>query len=301
MAFRTLEISRPSDVHVRKGQRVVNNEEGTFSIPLEDISTIVCNGPSIRMSTMAQCEIATADISMMMINEKYHPSCVILPVESNVRQTMVMRNQITMIDSDKDQIWLALIRRKIENQSRALAILGCCGAEKVLSYSDELNIVNVDVREANAAKDYFSYLHPGLNRRNDDPVDSCLNYGYAVIRNSIIRAIMLAGLLPDIGFHHDNYLNAFNLADDIIEPWRPFVDIIALKDPGPSTVLNRGKRRELAMVLHHACIINDHTVSVQSGVEEMVNRIRTRIMTGSDTELLLPTLLPAKVIEGIKE
>lgn len=301
MAFRTLEISRPAEVHVRRGQLVVTNEEGTFSIPLEDLSTIVCSGPNIRMSTMAQCEIAAADISMMMINEKYHPSCVMLPVESNVRQTLVMRSQIAMMDDDKDQIWLALIKKKIENQSRALTLLGLRGAEIILHYSEELNITNVDVQEANAAKDYFCYLHPGLNRRNDDPVNSCLNYGYAVLRNSIIRTIMLAGLLPAIGFHHDNYLNAFNLADDLIEPWRPFVDIIALKDPGTSTVLSRGKRRELAMVLHNACLINDHTVSVQSGVEEMISRIRTRIMTGSDSDLLLPTLLPVKVIEGIKE
>ena len=112
---------------------------------------------------------------------------------------------------------------------------------------------------------------------------------------------MLAGLLPAIGFHHDNYLNAFNLADDLIEPWRPFVDLIALEDPGNSAVLSRQKRRELAMVLHNECLINDHKTSVQSGIEEMINRIRTRIMAGSDTELLLPTLLPVKVIEGIKE
>lgn len=187
-------------------------------------------------------------------------------------------------------------KRKIENQSRAVNLLGFCGSEKILHYSDELNIYNVDVQEANAAKDYFSCLHLGLKRRKDGPVNSCLNYGYAVLRNSIIRAVMLAGLLPAIGFHHDNYLNAFNLADDIIEPWRPFVDLVALKDPGTSMVLVREKRRELAMVLYHPCLINGHTISVQSGIEEMVNRIRTRIMAGTDTELMLPTLLPIKVI-----
>ncbi len=95
----------------------------------------------------------------------------------------------------KYQIWLSLIKRKIENQSRGLTLLGLTGAEKILSYSDELNITNVDVKEANAAKEYFNYLHPGLNGRNDDPVNSCLNYGYAVLRNAIIRTIMLAGLL----------------------------------------------------------------------------------------------------------
>ena len=201
----------------------------------------------------------------------------------------------------KYQIWLSLIKRKIENQSRALTLLGLTGAEKILSYSDELNITNVDVKEANAAKEYFNYLHPGLNSRNDDPVNSCLNYGYAVLRNAIIRTIMLAGLLPAIGFHHDNYLNAFNLADDLIEPWRPFVDLIALEGPGNSAVLSRQKRRELAMVLHNECFINDHKTSVQSGIDELVNRIRTGVMTCSSAELLLPTLLPVNVMDRIKE
>ena len=101
MGFRTLEISGPSEVHVHRKQLVITNEQGTFSIPLEDLTTIVCSGANIRMSTMAQARITGAGITMMIINEAYRPACMILPVESHVRQTLVMRRQIAMPDPEK--------------------------------------------------------------------------------------------------------------------------------------------------------------------------------------------------------
>ena len=132
-------------------------------------------------------------------------------------------------------------------------------------------------------------------------MNSCLNYGYAVIRNAIIRAVILAGFQPALGIHHDNYLNAFNLADDLIEPWRAMVDLIALRDPGTSTVLSRSKRKEIAMVLHHACMVNDTKVSVLSGIDEMVGSFRNRIVTGDASNLKLPIILPIEVLEAVKE
>lgn len=159
----------------------------------------------------------------------------------------------------------------------------------------------IDAMEANAARDYFHYLHPGLNRRNDDPVNSCLNYGYAVLRNAIIRALLLAGFQPAFGLHHDNHLNAFNLADDLIEPWRAMVDLIALPDPGTSTVLSRTKREKLAMVLHHACLMDGTKRSVLSGIEEMVGSLRNRIVSDNAGDLKLPIVLPEEVIDAIKE
>ena len=277
------------------------NEKGLLRIPLEDLATIICSGANIRMSTMAQSQITAAGISLMIIDEKYHPACFVMPVQSNVRQSLVMRNQIAMTPEEKAVLWRELIIRKIENQSRALAILGREGAEKVLRYTDEISEGDIDACEANAAREYFYYLHPGLNRRTDDPVNSCLNYGYAVLRNAIIRAVALAGFLPAIGIHHDNYLNPFNLADDLIEPWRAMVDVIAIQDPGTSNILNAKKRRELATVLHNACLLNGAKVPVLTGIETMVNSIRNRIVSNGSSDIQLPILLPIEVIDAIKE
>lgn len=301
MGFRTLEISRPAEVHVRRHQLEVTNDDGTFLIPLEDLSTVICSGANIRMSTMAQSQISEAGISLMIINEKYQPSCIVMPLESNVRQALVLRNQISMTEDVRRDIWLRIITRKIENQSRSLAVLGRDGSEKILRYTNGMNPDNVDACEANAAKEYFSFLHPGLSRRNEDPVNSCLNYGYAVLRNAIIRSIMIAGFQPAIGIHHDNYLNSFNLADDLIEPWRPFVDVIAAEDPGTSLILSRTRRKELAKVLHHACLIDGSKISLLAGIDVMTSSIRNRIVNGDNSPIKLPILLPVEEIDEIKE
>lgn len=301
MAFRTLEISRPAEIHLRQGQIEITNEDGIFMIPVEDIHTIICSGPGIRMSTMAQAQIAEAGVSIMVINEKYHPSCVVMPIESNVRQSLVLRNQIAMTEEAKNSIWLELIMRKIENQARVLTLLGREGAEQVIQYSIGMTPETVDYCEANAAREYFHHLHPGLNRRNEDPVNSCLNYGYAVLRNAIIRSAVLAGLQASLGIHQNNYLNSFNLADDLIEPWRPFVDLIAADDPGTSIALSRSKRREIAMVLHQACLLDGRKLSVITGIDEMVSDIRGRIVAGTGPELKLPVVIPLEVIEAVRE
>ena len=99
MAFRTLEISNPAEIHVRRGQLEITNEEGIILIPLEDLATIICSGANIRISTMAQAQIAENGISMMIIDEKYHPSCILIP---NVRQALVMRNQCAMTAEEKN-------------------------------------------------------------------------------------------------------------------------------------------------------------------------------------------------------
>lgn len=104
MAFRTVEISGPAEIHINKGQMEVTKEDGTFLIALEDIETLICSSAGIRMSTMAMSQIASSGISMMVINEKYHPSCISLPFESNVRQSLVLREQIALTEEEKYDI-----------------------------------------------------------------------------------------------------------------------------------------------------------------------------------------------------
>ena len=136
------------------------------------------NSAGLRISTMAELNIARAGITLMIIDEKYQPACVIVPISSNVRQAMVIRDQIRLKETNKTGLWKQIIGRKVENQARVLTLLGREGAEEVLSYRNETMSENIDAVEAAAAKGYFHHFHPGLNRRTDDPVNSALNYGY---------------------------------------------------------------------------------------------------------------------------
>jgi len=112
MGFRTLEISNPAEIHVKRSQLEITEQGVTVMIPLEDLTTVICSGPNIRMSTMAQSQMAAAGISLMVINEKYHPSCIIMPIESNVRQTLVLRHQINMENELKQRLWVNLITQR---------------------------------------------------------------------------------------------------------------------------------------------------------------------------------------------
>lgn len=112
------------------------------------------------------------------------------------------------------------------------------------------------------AKEYFSYYHKGLNRRGDDPINSRLNYGYAVVKSSIARSLVASGFHPTFGIHHDSQLNAFNLADDLIEPYRAIVDVAAHENIGSNVQLSKSERKSISHVLHNACIIIRGTASV---------------------------------------
>lgn len=184
---------------------------------------------------------------------------------------------------------------------KALSILGISGAEKVAEFLEDLNVETVDYHEAGAAKEYFSNYHEGLNRRNDDPVNSRLNYGYAVVRSAIPRGIVSVGCHLALGIHHSSQLNAFNLADDLIEPFRPIVDLVARENIGVNERLSRAERQALANVLHNACIVCGVKVNVLSAIELLCESLKRILENNLSEKLALPTILPVERLEGITE
>lgn len=174
---------------------------------------------------------------------------------------------------------------------------------------DSISTSNVDIVEALAAKEYFSYYHEGLNRRGDDPINSRgdapinsrLNYGYAVVRSTIARSLVSAGFHPTFGIHHDSQLNAFNLADDLIEPYRAIVDIVSHENIGSNVQLSKNERKSIAHVIHNACIIDKAKINVMSAIDIMVESLKRIILDKSYEELKLPLVLPIESLEGITE
>ena len=163
---------------------------------------------------------------------------------------------------------------------------------------------NANYNEALSAKEYFSHYHDGLNRRVDDPINSRLNYGYAVVRSSIARSLTCTGFHPTFGIHHDSQLNAFNLADDLIEPFRPMVDLIAHEDRENDNTdirLSRAERKAIAHILHNACLMDGMKMNVMTAIERMCESLKRIILEKSDETLKLPDILPVESMEGITE
>ena len=204
MPFRTVEISNPAELHMKNGQLEIRQEEGSVLIPVEDISQIFCIGPDIRLSTMALSKLALHKVALTTLDEKYLPTAIVLPFEGHARQSQLMHMQVKCEEEFKKLLWIQIINKKITNQARALSIMGLEGAEKIMSYAMDITAENVDMDEALAAKEYFSFYHHGLNRRVDEPINSRLNYGYAVVRSAIASALVATGFHPTFGLHHDN-------------------------------------------------------------------------------------------------
>ena len=300
MAFRTLEITNPTEIHIKNFQLELTQEnQEPIYIPIEDIAQITTIGANIRLSTMDLSILSQNHVAITTLDEKYLPTAIVLPFEGNARQSQLIHQQVDYPSGKYQDLWLQIIKQKISNQSRGLSILGFDGAERIASYAEALTIENVDYSESIAAKEYFSYYHEGLNRRGDDPVNSRLNYGYAVVRSAIARSIVSVGCHPAFGVHHNNQLNAFNLADDLIEPFRAIVDLVAHDNIGPNEKLTKTERYNLAHVLHNACIVDGIKVNLLSAIELMSESYKRILMHESDEQLALPVILPVESMEGI--
>lgn len=291
MGFRTVEISNPAEIHIKEGQLEIITEEGTALIPIEDISQIMVHGANIRLSTMDLSILSQHKVALMTLDEKHLPTAIVLPFEGHARQSKLMHAQVNT-DSEKYlSLWTQIISKKISNQARTLSIIGRDKAEQVAEYVNKINRKNVDIIESTAAKEYFSYYHEGLNRRVEDPINSRLNYGYAVVRSAIARSLVSVGFHPTFGIHHDSQLNAFNLADDLIEPYRAIVDLVANENIGSNVRLSKSERKEIAHVLHNACIVDGVKVNVLTAIDLMCESLKRIILDKSDENLKLPMIL----------
>ncbi len=149
MAFRTLEITEPTEMHIRNYQiELTQDGKESVYIPIEDLATITAIGPNIRLSTMDLTILTQNHVSITTLDEKYLPTAIVLPFEGNSRQSQLIHRQVEMSADSYQCLWYQIIKKKISNQSRALSILGFEGAERIASYAESLTLNNIDQNEA---------------------------------------------------------------------------------------------------------------------------------------------------------
>ena len=301
MGFRTLEISQAAEIHVKEGQLEITTKDGTVYVPIEDLIQIMVHGANIRLSTMDLSILSQNKVAVMTLDEKYLPTAIVLPFEGHARQSKLMHMQVKTSEKIYAKLWVQIIKQKIDNQSRVLSMIGAKGVENITRFVLNLNEENVDYYEALAAKEYFSLYHEGLNRRVEDPINSRLNYGYAVVRSAIARKLVATGFHPTFGIHHDSQLNAFNLADDLIEPYRAMVDLVAHENIGSNLKLTKVERQNIAHVLHNACIVDEKKVNLLSAIDLTIESLKRILLKETDEELKLPRIIPIESMEGITE
>ena len=302
MPFRTVTIDSAAEVHVRSGQLTVQREcdDKPLSIDLDDVACIVLSNLDITLSTGALNMISEHGITILGCGRNYMPTSITLPFARNSRYSEIVDAQLSMSPPLQKQLWKQLVQQKIRNQSEVLRLLGRPECSQIRRLSEQVRSGDPDNREAVAARQYFPLLKPGYSRAEVSPTTSILNYGYAVVRSTLARAIVAHGFISSVGLHHENGRNEFNLVDDLIEPFRPMVDLqmtaIDLESED-SESLSRTARKETTGVLRNACMMEGRKTSCLIAIEHVVTSFKNAVERGSAAKLVLPELLPIEKVD----
>ncbi|MGA9869198.1 MAG: type II CRISPR-associated endonuclease Cas1 [Acetobacteraceae bacterium] len=253
MAWRGLHIAQPSRLSLADGQMVVAQSDGEVRLALEDVAWVVIDTPQATLTTALIAACMDAGTVLVTTDAKHTPSGILLPFHRHHRQSDVAALQISASAPLRKRLWQAIVRAKITNQASALARCGG-DAHPLESMLRQVGSGDPGNVEARAARHYWGRLFPAFVReRAGDKRNMLLNYGYAVARAAVARAAVASGLLPALGLNHASVSNAFNLADDLVEPFRPFVDVLVWEmsdrgqEAGGETTVE--ERRRLASVL----------------------------------------------------
>jgi CRISPR-associated protein Cas1 len=294
MAWKAVHISRPARLSVKDAQLVVSQDDGEVTMPIEDVAWIVLDSMQVSLTASLVAACMEAGVAIIFSDARHTPSGMALPFHRHHRQAATASMQVGATQPLRKRLWQALIVAKIENQAACLIAAGKSAGglpEMVrrVASGDPDNI------EARAAREYWGLLFAQFIRSNEgDLRNKMLNYGYAVVRAAVARALVANGLLPCFGLFHDSATNAFNLADDLLEPFRPVVDLeVCALAAGieSSAELSVDHRRALAGILNADIRLRGQTVSVLIATE-LASESLVRAMEASSPALLSLPRLP---------
>ena len=224
MSWRTIVISKRAKLDLQLGYMVVRSEEVT-KIVLSEISTILIESTAVSLTTGLLAELSKRKIKVIFCDEKRNPSSELFSYYGSHDTSNKVRKQIAWKQKTKEAVWTEIVTEKIRKQKEILEILGKEESEILSSYIKEITWNDGTNREGHAAKVYFNALF-GLDftRTEDNYINAGLNYGYSIILSAFTREIVANGYITQLGLFHDNMFNQFNLASDLMEPFRVLID-----------------------------------------------------------------------------
>lgn len=295
MEYRNIFLANPAKIRVLREQLVIEQAE-TFTVPLEDISAVLIESRQVLLTAHAAAALAEHGIAVFFCDEKHLPCCQILPMNQYCRQRKLLMAQCEIPKPLKKQLWQRIISQKIKNQAACLRL---CGKEKwhtLQQLSEKVLSGDSGNLEAVAAAMYFPALFgAGFSRNSDDPRNAALNYGYAILRGGIARNLVVHGLEPCIGLFHRSELNNFNLADDLIEAYRPVVDLyVAQKFIPEDEALTPSQKAGLFNITNYLVKHTQKQYRVMLSIDRACTTLATSI-TEQALLLELPELLPLEL------
>lgn len=290
MAWHNVLITRPTRLSLKNGQLRCQQDEQELSLPLEDIASITLENTQTTLTGSLLSQLADGNTLLITCDQRHHPNGLLLPIAQHSRQLSALRLQIEISQPLKKRLWRKIVQQKINNQADVLAWQERDKINRLRQLAHSVTSGDNNNCEATAARLYFSSLFRNFKRHNNDYTNSALNYGYAIIRAAIARQLVAFGFHPCLGVHHCSELNNFNLADDLLEPFRPLVDswtidALALFS-SDRTELDKECRALLTQALQLQLRIQDEKHTMQAAIRLYVKSLVTALKN-KDCKLLL--------------
>ncbi len=295
MIKQTLMFTKPASLSLKDQQLVIDVKDSDQIVtrPIEDIGFVVVENQMVRMTVPLLNALADNNVSVIFCDNKEMPRSMLMSLEGNTTLQESYRYQIDASEPTKKRLWKQIVESKIRNQAALLSRVGKDG-EQLKPYYMNVKSGDSDNREGGAARIYWGKLfEKGFQReRVGDAPNNLLNYGYAILRAAVARALVGSGLFPAFGLFHRNRYNAYPLADDVMEPYRPFVDEIVYRLYIDRDVeeLDKASKAELLKVLTADVVMGKNLRPLQIALS-MTTASLLKVFKGEESKLALPTFV----------
>lgn len=294
MGYRQVIIKKSEKLHFKDNQLIIDKDESSTKVPLEDISYILIEDSSTILTTRLLAELGKNAISLIVCDEKFEPTSIMYPYNYHFKQLDVFSHQLEIDDSIKNEFWNQIVKRKVENSIRVLEMTSKeeFPISKLTEYINEITDGDSKNREGLAAKMYFrSLFGSDFIRFYDDNINAALNYGYTIIASAIIRNLAVYGLNTYLGIHHNSKINNFNLAYDFLEPYRSVVDKFVYDNKDDIVLpLSFEFRKKLINLLNKEVLHQNKKYTIEYSIGLLIKSYIKSFSTG-EIKLDLPSII----------
>ena len=272
MGWRTVVVNTHSKLSYKNNHLIFKDASRTELIHLSEVDILLLETTDIVLSTMLIKRLVDENILVIFCDDKRLPTAYLMPYYGRHDSSLQLSRQITWSEEAKAQVWTTIIAQKILNQA---FYLGSCGflekSQSVIDLYHGLDLFDPSHREGHAARIYFNTLFGNdFSREQDSDINAALDYGYTLILSMFAREIVLSGCMTQFGLKHANQFNQFNLASDIMEPFRPIIDRIVYENRNSSFVKIK---RELFTIFSDTFHYNDKDMYLSNIVSDYTKKV----------------------------
>src|ERR1700761_4397946 len=298
MIKRTLYFGSPAYLKTENEQLILTNTDtGELkSAPIEDIGVVILDHQQITISQALIAKLLANNVAFITCDSTHHPTGLLLNLDGNTLQSQKFQAQLEATVPLKKQLWQQTVSSKLNNQAAMLESIRI-PAKNIRNWANEVKSGDTENHEAKAAAYYWKNLFPDFlefrRERYGPPPNNLLNYGYTILRAVVARSLVSSGLLPTLGIFHKNQYNAYCLADDIMEPYRPFVDKVVVnivRMNGKFLELTPSMKKDLLGVPATDVMINEEKSPLMVAVQKTTASL-AKCFEGKQRKILYPVFM----------